>query len=185
MTRGACTLEGEAVPKMFEVRPPGGASTREVGRSVSTLPAFWFEPDANAFALVPFFATGAAELELGTGSWLTRGACTLAGEAVPKISDVWPPGGACSLVVDLSEMTLPILMFERDSQNNNKDVGDLMTHPLRKKKPNHPNAKERKEKKRKRNSPAFWLLPFANLLLDTACCDPASLPHPRLQLLLL
>ena len=32
--------------------PPGGARTREVGRSVMTLPAFWFEPDAKALALV-------------------------------------------------------------------------------------------------------------------------------------
>ena len=65
-TGGANVLVGldgalSVAPKMFEERPPGGASTREVGRSVSTLPAFWFEPDANAFALVPFFIMGAVD----------------------------------------------------------------------------------------------------------------------------
>jgi hypothetical protein len=32
-------------------RPPGGARTREVGRSVIKLPQFWLVPDANALAL--------------------------------------------------------------------------------------------------------------------------------------
>ena len=55
-------------------RPPGGASTREVGRSVSTFPQFWFLPFANALLLpempvarAPWFA-GFATCGLASGT---------------------------------------------------------------------------------------------------------------------
>lgn len=40
-------------PKVTELRPPGGARTRDVGRSEIMLPQFWLVPEAQALLEVP------------------------------------------------------------------------------------------------------------------------------------
>jgi hypothetical protein len=45
----ALTNPSPSAPNEMLERPPGGACVRVVGRSVRTLPLFWFAPLANAF----------------------------------------------------------------------------------------------------------------------------------------
>jgi hypothetical protein len=55
-----CVVRYTVYPRRIEQCPPGGADTREVGRSVSTLQAFMLAPDANALLEIGLLAAGVA-----------------------------------------------------------------------------------------------------------------------------
>mmetsp|Transcript_39201 Transcript_39201/g.110816 ORF Transcript_39201/g.110816 Transcript_39201/m.110816 type:complete len:239 (-) Transcript_39201:18-734(-) len=76
-------------PSVMVDFPPGGAWRNVVGRSVRTLPQFWFAPCAKRFAETDPPATA-----------------TPAGSNA-RLSDEFPPGGACRPVVERSVITLP------------------------------------------------------------------------------
>jgi hypothetical protein len=114
--------EGEAglgtspasIPNWMLERPPGGASTPVLGRSVNTLPQFWFEPLAKAFDdTVPL---GVPELPLTVATLggieeapVDVGDTGFATSATspPKQMLVRPPGGARTPVLGRSVNTLP------------------------------------------------------------------------------
>ena len=73
-------------------RPPGGACTRVDGRSVMTLPQFWFEPLENLFDETPRLAAAALGAALAAGMLVL--VLAFIGSGPPKLIDVWPPAGA-------------------------------------------------------------------------------------------
>jgi hypothetical protein len=119
-------------PIVKELLPPGGRWTRVDGRSVRTLPLFWFEPDAYAFEDVPRAAFGGATRAAAALTVAASGAAGRAASAAgtatgdgavdaapppPKrLRELLPPGGAWIRVDERSVITLPLFWFEPDAK---------------------------------------------------------------------
>ena len=94
-------------PSRSVLPPPGGASTRLVGRSVMKLPTFWLAPLAKA--LLPDADRVRAPKVCccgGMGGAAARGT-SAAPKATPAPNALFPPGGACSFVLGRPRMELP------------------------------------------------------------------------------
>lgn len=81
---------GPDMPRQMLELPPGGAWIPVLERSEMTLPQFWSEPVAKRLE--------DATLEVPAAS----------GAVMPRQMVDLPPGGACTPVLDRSEMTLPL-----------------------------------------------------------------------------
>lgn len=149
-----------------EERPPGGARTREVGRSVITLPQFWLDPVANLFALTDLRAPICATEEEDAVALLAAALFSLTGAGAA----IAPGLAETAFAAGLRPRAAGLLDAEYPPPNMSDPASELPPG----------GAWSLVELRPVMKLPQFWLDPVANLLEETLAEDSLA-PPPKIK----